>query len=200
MSGKIPGLNCQIRDPQQINDGTLCRQESFLPGFLSKYSDQASMMSPQEQILFPESGLENDEVTEFIAFAFADAALAIAKGLEKMGIKELLNLLMKKKEKDLTKAIEYFDPITKTYPNSPYVDKITHPNEILNQLNKSLADNLKDALGSDTVAKENLEIENIHQRYIKTGKWDFEGLDDWSFPDEDLQTLHQNYLRDHPVK
>ena len=195
-ASRRPGPMCSIRNPVDIDDGTSCRQASPLQRSLGM--DQRSLMTPAEQLAYPEKGLEDDEVSEFVVFLFAEAAMAVVKGIERMGFRELLKLLTKREEKNLAKAVDYFDPVTKTYPNSPYKDLTKNPMEMAEAINQKIVADLEEALGSRKIAKENLEIGKLHQEYIKTGKWKFEGLDDLSFPDEDLMSLRQKWLRDNP--
>jgi hypothetical protein len=184
-ASRIPGPMCQFRNPEDIDDGTLCRRVSPSPGVLGT--------EPDEQIACPEAGLEDDEVTEFVVFLFADAAMAAVKGIEKLGFKELISSLTRKEEENITKAVDYFDPVTKTYPNSPYLENTTNPREIAEKINNTIANNLKKAVGSDRIAEENLEIERLHDEYIRTGKWTFDGLDDWQLPDKGLQELRREF-------
>jgi hypothetical protein len=151
-------------------------------------------MPPWEQLKSPERGLEDDEVTEFVAFLFADVALGIVKGIEKLGLRKLLSSLVRSQERNGVKAFDYFDPITKTYPNSPYKIKTVNPSEIAEQINQKVTAELKAAINSNKTAAENSRIQALHDRYIRTGEWTFEGLDDWQFPDKTLQQLHQDYI------
>jgi hypothetical protein len=88
---------------------------------------------------------------------------------------------------------DYFDG--NEYPNSPYEAKNLHPHKARMELEAEIDKQLEEALeeANDTIAKANREIQELHEEYIKTGNWRFDGFDDWQFPDDALKQLRQKY-------
>ena len=101
------------------------------------------------------------------------------------------------KPKPNTKSFDYYDPETGTYPNSPFEDKKTSPKKILQDIEDRQKKAAQEALNSEDLAKENARIQKLHDKYIETGEWEFDGLDDHQFPDE---SLREKYLENNPEK
>jgi hypothetical protein len=115
-------------------------------------------------------------------------------------IEETLGKLKRKPKSKVPKkeeAFDHFDEAKKEYPNSPYVDKKRHPREIRKEIEEKIEKDMAQAVkkGNEKIARQNAEIEAFHKRYVETGEWHFEGLDDWQFPDEALRAKRQEHLR-----
>lgn len=91
MAGFAPGYWDQEAGNYDINDQTLCRIPNHSPGVRGDVQRLAS----------PEPGLEDDVVTEFVVFLFADAALAVVRGIEELGFSRLVKTLFKRGEKSV---------------------------------------------------------------------------------------------------
>ena len=91
---------------------------------------------------------------------------------------------------------DYFDG--KEYPNSPYIDKTRHPAEMMKEIEEKIAKEMQEAFekANERIARANSEILKLHEEYIKTGKWRYDGMDDWSFPDDGLKALREKYIKE----
>jgi hypothetical protein len=88
----------------------------------------------------------------------------------------------------------YFDP--KKHPNrADYKNNSRHPDEVRKELEKQIQESTENAFkqANERIARANREIKELHEEYIRTGKWKMDGIDD-SLPDEALRAERNRYL------
>ncbi|MBI5004489.1 hypothetical protein HZC00_05355 [Candidatus Kaiserbacteria bacterium] len=95
-------------------------------------------------------------------------------------IMEFMGKIEKEAPTDLTKRFDYFDEALGEFPNSPYKDKVRNPFDVQRELNERIRQEaLKNVTeGNVKIAEENERILEIHRRYLETGEWRYDGLDD----------------------
>lgn len=93
---------------------------------------------------------------------------------------ELMGKIEKKAPVDFTKRVDYLDGATGKFPNSSYKDKTRNPFAIQAELNEKVrrATTIDAATANAKIAEENARILEIHRRYLETGEWWYDGLDD----------------------
>ena len=184
-----------IRNPNAILPG----QRLDIPSQMDAIR-QRSMMSPAEQLRRPEEGLSHP--MEFEALELLIGVTALLKGLLKAGVKVFAKQATKGVVNKADDAFGHIvDPKTgvKTWPNSPYKDKTVDPRKMMEDINKKLEESMKAARSSNSVGKENAEIQRIHKEFIENGKWPLKNkeLGDCtiSMPQPCLMKAHEEFLK-----
>jgi len=184
-----------IRNPNVVLPG----QQLEIPTDMD-VKNQRSMMSPSEQLRRPEEGLSYP--LEFEAFELLIGATALLKGLLKAGVKVFSKKAAKEVAKEADDVFRHvIDPKSggKTWPNSPYNDKTVDPRKMMEDINRKIEESMKAASRSNSIGKQNAEIQRIHKEFIETGNWPLKRteLGDYhsSTPDPGLMKARQDFLK-----